>query len=285
MNKITKIALLVTSMAALYSQTASAASSYNAGDLLVSFRATGANGNADQTYTITIGAGTTYRDATTGFVVTNIDADMTTAFGANWENRSDLFWGIVGNTNALTAGPVVNGDPVRTIYASQDQTTLNTQSSAAVISTGTTRGTVANAIQTFGNAFDGRASSANPNGSIVPTSASNDYTEFGTDTALDFGSTFGFNGIEGNSASGITNTALDLYRILNSTAGASPTGTVGTGSYEGTFTIDASGNLVFRTTAAPEAPAAPEPVSTGILVGSAFLGMVAVRRKKSVVAA
>jgi hypothetical protein len=278
MNKLSKFALLATSVAALCIQTASAASSYNPGDLLVSFRATGTDGNADQTYTVTIGAATTYRDATSGInVVTNIDADLTAAFGANWDTRSDIFWGIVGNLTNAPSGNATNGDPVRTIYASNDQTTLGVQSTPATISASGTRGTVAGNIQTFGNAFDTRASATNPNGSIISTSTTNNYTVFGTDSALDFGSTFGGNGIEANSALGVTNTALDLYRILN----ANP----GVGSYEGTFVIDDSGNIAFRTTAAPEvAPAVPEPISTGLLTTCAFLGMVAIRRRKNAVA-
>lgn len=283
MNKLSKFALLATSVAALCAHTASAAP-YTAGDLIISFRATGANGNADQTYSLNVGAATGFRDATTNSVVTNIAADLATAFGANWATRTDIYWGIIANNTNAPSGGVVNGDPVRTIYASNDQTTVGTQSSVAAIPTSATRGTVSTQVQTFVAAFAAAASNGvNPNGAIIPVSSTNDYSEFGLNSAQDFGSTFGGDGIEGNSASGVVNTALDLYRILNNNTGANPTGTVGTGSYEGTFTIAANGDVSFRTTPAfvPEEPIGAEPLSTGILTSFVFAGLAGLARRKN----
>ncbi|HEV7948824.1 MAG TPA: hypothetical protein VGP24_03560 [Glaciihabitans sp.] len=280
MKKLSKIALLVTSMAALYTGSAFAAP-FTAGDLLVSFRATGGQGG-DQTYTLNLGnAALSYRDATSNFTVSNIGLDLTSTFGANWATRSDIFWGISGVQNNASpvpvAPPAVNGDPTRTLYVSQDQTTLNTQSDTPTVASSTIQGSAATNMVSFQNAFAAATASLNnANGAVIPTSASNDYAQFQTGSSS-FGSTFGYNGIEGSAALGVVSTALDLYRILNSTR---------TGTYEGTFTIDALGNVAFRTTAAPEAPAVPEPVSTGILTSCAFLGLVSLgRRKKNLIAA
>lgn len=238
----------------------SAAPIYEKGDLIVSFRATGADGNADVSYSFTLGSAINYRDASAGTTFSfDLGADLATAFGTNWAIRSDIYWGIVGVYSSLLTGSPVNGDPVRTIYASQDQTVLGTQSAAPVITASGTRGTVANNIQTFAEAFDTFPQASNPRGSIVGASTNNnDYQEYGLDGASDFGSTFGFNGIEGNSPLGVSHTALDLYRILNTTTGADPTGLVGTGSYEGTFTIDNSGTLSFAVM--------PEPTTGGLLM-------------------
>ena len=283
-----KRALLATAITALISQAAFAAP-YAAGDLLVGFRDPGQPNN---TYVLDLGAATTYRDATANIHnITNIGADLTSAFGSGWATDSTLFWGIVGNQNNSSSGSPVNGDPTRTLYGSQDQTVLGTQSNPASITLSGTRGTVANNITGFGSTFSSASANGavNPNGIIFPTLGStqnNDWAEF-NDGTNSFGSTWGTgnNGVEGNSASGIPNTALDLYRILNSTSGASPTGTVGQGSYEGTFVIDAAGNISYFASADLSSPSVPEPVSTGVLAGLAFVGIVGLRRRQTTVAA
>lgn len=247
---------------------------FNAGDLLISFRATGANGNSDQTYTFNLGAATDFRDQLTLGLVGSIGTDLATAFGANWATRTDIYWSAIGNYTNAPSGGVTNGDPVRTIYATNDQTTLGEISTAPVISAGATRGTASTQIQTYVTAFSNATPSANPRGSIIPVSATNDYTEFGLDTVQDFGSTFGGDGVEANSALGVTNTALDLFRILNTNATANPTGPIGTGTYEGTFTINSAGEIYFSVI--------PEPSAMGLLGFGVLLysGVARLRRRQ-----
>jgi hypothetical protein len=256
-------------------QSAKAASpSYTAGDLLLGFYATGGTG-ADQTYVFDLGnSATVYREATTNFTLaTSLGTDLSSVFGSNWFSRSDLYWGVVGVRSSSSSGSVVNGDPVRTNYVSLAETTFGIQTTAPTISLSTSRANVATdivAIQTGVGGFSTSTATANSNnlGAIIATSNSNSFDELSSKLSTDGGLD-----IFGNFGNGASGAALDLYRILNTNTGASPTGTVGVGSYEGTFTIDNSGNVSFA--------AVPEPSTWAMMgVGAAFLGMQVVRRSK-----
>ena len=71
-------------------------------------------------------------------------------------------------------------------------------------------------------------------------------------------------------AAGAVDGAIDLYRILQTTTGASPSGTVGTGTFLTTLTIDSSGNV----------SAVPEPSTYALLGLGAVVGFIAIRRKR-----
>jgi hypothetical protein len=117
--------------------------------------------------------------------------------------------------------------------------------------------------------FDDAFSTAVTNTAVVSsTSGSTWSTQNGTNS-------FGFTGsVEGNFGNGTAGTVLDLYRILNTTSGASPTGTIGLGSWEGSFTINDSGVVGFAVTAVPEP-------SRALLAGLGLAG-IAFRRRRTV---
>lgn len=249
------------------------ATTYVAGDLLLGFRASGGQGSSENLIVNLGQADTVYRDAVANLTnIVDIGTLLTSTYGAGWDTRSDLFWGIVGVRTASSVGSAVDGDPVRTNYLSAAQTGVNpgTQSSTAWdIAGSTSRAAVANAIVGLAGNYDA-FSTAVTNTAILPSGTGSTWT-----SNNDGSSSFTLAGtVEGNFGAGASGTALDLYRILNTTSGASPTGTVGLGSYEGTFTISNSGVVGFAVTAVPEP-------SRALLAGLGLAG-IAFRRRRTV---
>lgn len=270
-------ALVVAGITALASS--ANAATYVAGDLLLGFRATGGQG-ATSTYVVNLGSSYgTYLNATTNNAsVIDIGSALTTIYGSNWNTRSDLYWGIAGIRSSAASGASVGGDPVKTNYVSAAQTTVNPgvsgNSSPWVVSSSTTRQAIANNIASIVSTFTAAAGYGGTNGNSTAEIATNAVGQTWEDqnTGTD---SFGLGGsIEGNFGSGVAGTALDLYRILNTNTGASPTGTVGTGSWEGTFTINNSGVVGF----AVNASVVPEP-SRALLAGLGLSGIFFRRRR------
>lgn len=249
------------------------ATTYVAGDLLLGFRATGGTGSATNLIVNLGQADTVYRDAVANITsVVDIGTLLTSTYGAGWDTRSDLFWGIVGVRSNSNIGSAVDGDPVRTNYLSAAQTTVNpgTQSSTAwEIAGSTSRGSVANAIAGLATNYDA-FSAAVTNTALLPSGTGSTWS-----SNNDGSSSFTLAGtVEGNFGAGASGTALDLYRVLDRTSGASPSGTVGIGSYEGTFTISNAGVVGFAVTAVPEP-------SRALLAGLGLAG-IAFRRRRTV---
>lgn len=249
------------------------ATTYVAGDLLLGFRASGGTGSSTNLIVNLGQADTVYRDAISNLTnIVDIGTLLNSTYGAGWDTRSDLFWGIVGVRTAASVGSAVDGDPIRTNYLSAAQTTVNpgTQSSTAwEIAGGTSRASVANAIVGLAGNYDA-FSTAVTNTALLPSTTGSTWT-----SNNDGSSSFTLAGtVEGNFGAGASGTALDLYRILNTTSGASPTGTVGVGSWEGTFTISNGGVVGFAVAAVPEP-------SRALLAGLGLAG-VAFRRRRTV---
>ena len=271
---------VVTSIIALTSATAfrpnaDAAIVFTAGDLLLGFHATGGQG-ANDTYVFNLGPAIAFRDAPASFLVTSqpgfaaLGADLTATFGSNWFTRTDLFWGASAVRSSSPVSGAVSGDPTRTLYVTRD----DDDGGWSGISS-TDRGNAANSVSTFQNAFLGNNGTAasNNRGAIIPTSQNNDWAEFNArsttgPTAPSFNS---FN----PSIETFVGDGLNLYRILNSTTGANPSGTVGDGSLLGNIGINAGGAVTFSVV--------PEPASLALLsVGGSVLGLARRRRTPAV---
>ncbi|MBK8092073.1 MAG: PEP-CTERM sorting domain-containing protein [Verrucomicrobiaceae bacterium] len=262
--------LAVAGMTALASQ--ASAATYVAGDLILGFRATGGTG-ASSNLLVNLGqADTVFRDATSNLLnFVDIGTLLTSTYGSDWNTRSDLFWGVAGvRSNSNIAG-AVDGDPTRTNYLSAEQTTVSPgtqQSTAWTIGTSTARADVAARIISMAGVFDAAAPEASLT-NVLDASNGNSWSAYN-----DGATSFTLSGIiEGDFGSGTSGTALDLYRILDRTTGANPTGTVGVGSYEGTFTISDAGQVSFAVTAA-----VPEP-SRALLGGLGLAGVLFRRRR------
>ena len=265
--------LVVAGITAFASQ--ASATTYVAGDLLLGFRASGGTG-ASSNLIVNLGqADTVYRDATSNILsVVDIGTLLTATYGAGWDTRNDLFWGVVGVRSPAASGAAVDGDPVRTSYATAAQTgTLvpgeSGHSTPWSVATGTTRASIAVAIDSMATNYN-NFSAAVTNTAVMPNNVGNTWS-----TNNNGVNSFGLPGtVEGSFANGASGTALDLYRILNTTSGASPTGTVGVGSWEGTFTISDTGVVGFSVTAVPEP-------SRALLAGLGLAG-IAFRRRRTV---
>lgn len=205
------------------------------GDLYLAFRASGGDGGADS-YLIKLGASTTFRNAALGssFTVTglgDIAADLTTKYGATWNTRGDVLWGIFG----VSAG----ANP--SLYASRNRSPVTAIATAwpalDLTGRGTTSSQITSVLEGIGG-YKGREATAN---STVATfqpnalAASSYNYQVGSAGTTDFGSTSSWTSIEGDFGSGTSGTALDLFRIAS-------TGVTRVGS----FTVSNAGIVVFK---------------------------------------
>ena len=246
------------------------AATITAGDILLGFRATGGTG-ASSNLIVNLGqADTIYRDATSNISsIADLGTLLTSTYGSDWATRSDLSWGAVANANSASGDPAIDGDPGATDYFTKKQSTLNPgvqTSTASNINSSTSRVAIANNIQSLNTTFAG----ASGTDSIVIASTGG--TTWSSSIAA---SNFGVgSSIEASSVNGIDATGLDLYRILDSNADASPSQTVGVPSWEGTFTISSAGVVGFSVNAVPEP-------SRAVLAAFGLGGLLLRRRRRS----
>ena len=227
---------------------------YTLGDILVGFQATGGTG-AGNNYVYNLGQGPSFRSAVATVNAGTIGADLAAVYGTNWFTRTDLLWTIAGVRTNATFGPdatsVVDGDPARTLYISKGAAGLGTSTpnstiASATVGTGATRmidaqngfrttnGTLAR-TPTAGSSGRGVIQGT---GDINSWSSRVDNTPFTIFTS-NVKQAFGRAG---------TLSYLDLYRILgrNDLAGTAESAGVGVSVLQGTFTIDAAGNIKFE---------------------------------------
>jgi hypothetical protein len=101
------------------------------GDLILGVQATGGTGATTNVF-FNLGPAHALRsNPSPAGILVNLDAELIAAFGAGWNARSDLYFGVFANLSNATpfgigsAAPV-NGDPARTIYTSKGVTVAGT---------------------------------------------------------------------------------------------------------------------------------------------------------------
>ena len=281
-TNIATVAALALAGAAMVAGSASAqtALSYNTGDLFLGIRATGGTGSTKDLL-IDLGSAATYRDATAVMTLSlgNLSQDLADTFGASWNTRSDLVWGVFGavGTTAL------NGDVAKTLYVSKSvdggsaYVGGGVQATAWNSSGGTAAGTITGRMIAVGQAYAKTAgvtnlSTANSSVTLVQNLATdvanniypdvNNYTQYATGPT---GISFGYYNPTIEAQLGIN---LDVFR-MPVTYGAS-------GIFEGNFSMANDATVSF----VPEG--VPEPSSIAFLGMGAALLWSGRRQRKSV---
>lgn len=213
------------------------------GDLFLGFRATGGTG-ATKNVVINLGS---YSQFTSGSAPTTLSlgtvgADLTAIYGASWNTRTDLFWGIAGATSAFNAMGV---EPAKTLFATRARTAPATQSTPWSRQSSTAQGTTLSKVTSMMSAFNTSAASGGAtNGVQQNKTDTNSWGSYQTGgTVANSGPAPGIAFAAFNPAvDGTPAATLDLYRLRPSTASA-PAGTAG--DLLGTLTINASGVVTF----------------------------------------
>lgn len=265
--------------AVLAATQAMGAFTFTNGDLLLGFQATSGTGSTKNVF-FNLGSGIYHRDnpgyAWAPDVRGNINATLTSVFGAGWYSRSDIYFGVIGNLNFTAAGSPdftapVDGDPTRTLYVSTPAATVAAgQLYAASTFTGST-------LASVGNKFSGTESMVTTlvteaDGAAVlsqatqPVEWANGWTAWNPTPGASYDALTG--GIQQNLGKAGPYTYVDIQRVLATNTGANPTGVVGGGTYETTLRIGSDGSLAM----------VPEP-SSSLLAGLAGLALVARRRR------
>ncbi|HEX8312396.1 MAG TPA: PEP-CTERM sorting domain-containing protein [Chthoniobacteraceae bacterium] len=285
-NRSKSLALLAAAISACAAAPAFAQNAnFAPGDLIMGFQALGGTGS-DQTVLTVLGNSAAFRDAQTNSIsLTNIGSTLTTTFGNNWFERSDLRFGIVGVwSNSSLSTALQNGDPARTLYVSRSREGLGAigaqNSTRPAVNTDTSMSTASNNMVGLQQVLETQYTTRT---AVVPTTTANTWEEFNSANSSAFGAiqgsieqafgtgTFGVMG-----AAGSVEAALDLFRIqarnnVASQYGAGAENRVG--QYLGTFTIDQVGAISYL--------AIPEPTSIALLASAAGLLGFTRRRVKS----
>ena len=261
LKSILTTALLATTVL-LAGRSAEAALNYAAGDLFLGFKGTG----DAQDYLVNIGNVSQFSSLDGATFTVNvggsIGADLATAFGSGWANRSDVFWGLIGTTY----DGAVNLTP--TLYATKprSQTTPNVQSVPWKGRSNSGQVSSVSQIQQLAGYYkdQGNATGNSTKGTFQLATNSSSFAQL-TATSNDF--TVGGN-IEGAFIveNGTANSVLDLYRIdpvFNQNA-----------TYLGKFTISNTGIVQFT------AAAVPEPSTYGLVIGAGAVLLALKRRRR-----
>ncbi len=232
------------------------------GDLYLAFRAEGGTGGS-LSYIVKIGQDTVFRSAAadSSFSVTglgNIGADLAATYGSNWNSRSDLYWGIFG----------VRPSASSILYASRERSAVAEPAAdwplLDLTGRNTTASQITSVLESIGGYKELDATSNSSVAALQPNSsdASSYNKQVATPGTNDFGSLSEWTSIEGSFATGVSGTALDLFRIAGSGV-----------TRVGTFSLNSSGTLNFKA-AGSGTPAAPQ-ITTPPSDATAFSGGIA----------
>lgn len=275
MTSFLRSSLLGITASALLTSTGAAAFIFNNGDLILGFHATSGTGAQTNVY-FNLGDPTGYRDGAFSPNLGNIGGTLSSVFGATWYDRTDLYFGAVGNlsdkypTGSGKIGSVgaVSGDPSLTIYASRPAVGAG----QSVPISGLNYESLVNpakGITTIEGTF-AALGSGNADGTLLISETANP-TLWDSSWSYFNGPSYSFTslpGIEQHFGGTGDQTYLDIQRILSIANGANPAGPVGTGEYVGTVVIGRDGSI----------GVIPEP-SVSLLTAAAALAATVRRRR------
>lgn len=259
-NKVSLLAVAVLA-SGIVSTHAAVVAQPTDGDVFLGFRATAGDGSS-YSYLVNLGQYSQFSGQTAGTTVNlsgigDIGSDLVSIFGAGWNTSADVKWGIFGRDDQGTVS----------LYASREQSTVGTTGPAWGARSQSQRQSTSSKVGTviFGiNGYNGSQSTLNStvavlqNNSVTGGPNQSSYAYQVTSGVTDFGTTSGWNDIEGDFGSGVAGTVLDLFRT--SSAGVET---------PGFFTIGSGGALSFT--------AVPEP--SAMLLGAAGTLALLTRRR------
>ena len=279
MKSLFRSTVLISMGAAYAASNAMGAFTFNNGDLLLGFQAISGTGSKKNVF-FNIGSGVYHRDnpgslANPG-IRGNISTTLASAFGANWYNRADIYFGVIGILNNTSGGSPtftspVDGDPSRTLYVSTPSATPG----AGVLYEPYTF--VGSALGSVGTKFSGSETmlallTTEADGAAIldqdaqPVEWNNGWSAWNPVPGAAYDTLTG--GIQQNFGKSGSSTYIDIQRVLATNTGANPMGVQGGGTYETTLRIGSDGSLAM----------VPEPTSS-LLAGLAGLALVFRRRR------
>jgi hypothetical protein len=224
---------------------------FNDGDLIIGFQALSGVG-ANRNVFFNAGAGTAIRDNPSLGTLGNVGGTLAATFGENWYERSDLYFGVIGNLSASSptgfdAVPPVDGDPARTFYLSQPAIfpgasgviAEETYPNAALGSAGTKLAGLETVLPTI---IADAERTAVLNQVTSPVEWNNSWTAWNPTPGAAFDVFTG--GIQQNFGKPAPRTHVDIQRVLATNTGAVPEGVVGGGTFESTISISSTGEVM-----------------------------------------
>jgi hypothetical protein len=263
--------------------------SFSPNDVILGFRAASGNGTST-TYMVNLGSATTYRDATSNMLnIANIGSALSSAYDANWYERTNLWAGFVSATNGQnvdnTGGVAIASqttDYNSTIYVSTRRTALGTAGTANSTRPGNTIALDAQVmgsdINTLGGTFNSISTSGVYNGASSVTNSWN--TFMGGSTGADFSGAYNVESAftVGNRGvfedAGTVEQMWDFYRVAQFPVSDTD---AGKGIFQGTFALNSSGDVSFIVGAA----AVPEPSTYALIALTGVLYFFVNKRRKS----
>jgi hypothetical protein len=280
MKKQTLLAVLALAFAGAMAPSATATLPAANGDLYLGFYATSGTGSTESLL-INIGQASDYRDFTGSFFkleLGDVEADLVDVFGASWNSRSDVKWGVFGTTYDSAVG----SDPAWTIYGGRAQTTLGTQATAYNRGSTATQSQPATRLHDLADHYaEGTATANSSVATIQLTTEDNDFAQYQTTSGATSFSYFQNALADFTTGTTVYNGAfgsrVDLFRMQTGSSSLK-------GTYEGTFAIsdiDGSTAVYFGSTAT--FTPVPEPSVYGFAIAGAAVVLVVLRRRKAAI--
>ncbi len=243
-------------------------------DLVLGFYATGGTGattnvevnlgNVSQFYGVTGSVGLS------GFKT----ADVVSAYGSNWFNRTDLFWGVVGTTGSAV-GTTINSSSIaaKTLWGGRAELTLGLQSTPWNRGSTFAQQGPANTIATLYSgaigSLNGATAGTSTTAALIDSTLNGSWSKQEGTNASAFGY-FNPKSLFDNSTPGNGGVVTDLYELQPGS---------GAGTYLGSFSLNASGLSYSGDVGSAATAAIPEPSTYAAIVGALALGFVALRRR------